>query len=152
MFFCPVFLDIPQNITLFKVSQSSPACPSDKISIKMKTIWSVGGMVLTGKSRNTRTETYPSVFLSITNLTLPVPGSIPSLRSDRPRNEGLSYKNQVPTSKRTHPMSITKTSRLILFWEIIALYRENRRTYQTGRYTRVGNFNSGNYLFTTDTK
>jgi len=132
--FCPVLPDIPQNITLFKVSQSSPACPSDEISIKMKMTWSVVGMVLTGKSRNTRTETCPSAFLSTTNVTLPAPGPIPGLRSQRPRNEGLSYKNEVLTSKRTHSMSITRTSRLILFWEVIALYRENRRTCQTGRY------------------
>ena len=77
----------------------------------------------------------PSAFLSTTNLTLPVPGPIPGLRSQRPRNEGLSYKNQVLTSKRTHSTSITNTSKLILFWEMIALYRENRRTCQTGRYT-----------------
>ena len=134
MLFCPFLPDIPQNITLFKVSQSSPAFLSDNIRIKMKMIWSVGGMVLTGKSRNTRTETCPSAFLSTTNLTLPVPGPIPGHRSERPRNEGLNYKNQVPTSNRTHFMSITKTSRLILFWEIIALYRENRRTYEKRRY------------------
>jgi hypothetical protein len=91
-------------------------------------------MVLTEKSRNTWTEMCPSAFLSTTNLTIPVPGQIPGLRSERPRTEGLSYENQVSTSKRTHPMSIKKTSCSLLFWEIIALYRENRRKCHTGRY------------------
>ena len=80
----------------------------------------VGGMVLTGKSQNTCNETCPSAILSTTNFTMSVSGPIPGLRIDRPRIEGPSYKNKIPTSKRTHSMFITNTSRLILFWKIIA--------------------------------
>jgi hypothetical protein len=32
----PVFSDIPKKTAVFEVSQASPACPSDKKSIKMK--------------------------------------------------------------------------------------------------------------------
>jgi hypothetical protein len=77
-------------------------------------------MVLTGKSQNTCNETCPSAILSTTNFTMSVSGPIPGLRIDRPRIEGPSYKNKIPTSKRTHSMFITNTSRLILFWKIIA--------------------------------
>jgi hypothetical protein len=47
--------DTGKSIALFEGFQVSPSCPSEKGSMKIKKkVWSVGGMILTAESRNTR--------------------------------------------------------------------------------------------------
>jgi len=48
--FCAVLPSIRKTTALFKGSQALPVCPSDKSSMKMKAVWSIGGMVVTGEN------------------------------------------------------------------------------------------------------
>jgi hypothetical protein len=48
LMFCAVLLNVRKSNALFKGSQALPLCPSVKNSIKMKIVWSIGGMILTG--------------------------------------------------------------------------------------------------------
>jgi hypothetical protein len=50
LMFCAVLTNIRKSTALFKGSQALPVCLSDKNSIKMKTVWSNGGMILTGET------------------------------------------------------------------------------------------------------
>jgi hypothetical protein len=67
-------LRYPQQVYL-ECSQISPACPSDKSSIRRRLVWSIGGMTLGGKSRRILRKICPSATLSTTNLTWPDPAS-----------------------------------------------------------------------------
>jgi hypothetical protein len=42
----------------------------------------------------------------------------------------MTYKNEVRTSQETHYVSATKTNRLMLFRETIAVYRENNMKHK----------------------
>ena len=48
--FCAVLPIIRKSTALFKGSQALSICHSDKNSIKMKTVWSTGAMVVTGEN------------------------------------------------------------------------------------------------------
>jgi hypothetical protein len=47
--FCPRYPDIRNSFNFFEGFYSSPACPPDKVDIKMKKNVSLGGMILTGE-------------------------------------------------------------------------------------------------------
>jgi hypothetical protein len=43
--------------TFFEGSQASPACPSDLVLLRLRWVWSILGMILTGDNRRPWTET-----------------------------------------------------------------------------------------------
>jgi hypothetical protein len=48
--FCGMLPNIRKSTALFKGSWALPICPSDKNSIKIKVVWSIDGMILTGET------------------------------------------------------------------------------------------------------
>ena len=49
LMFCDMLRNIRRSTALFKGSQTLPICP-DKNSSKMKKVWSIGGMIVTGEN------------------------------------------------------------------------------------------------------
>ena len=92
---------------LFQSSQVSPACPSDKSSIKMKISVSIGGMMLTGG--NCSSETNISAAFSALKLTWTALILNAELRADRP-----SLKLGFPTTVIQHVVSTSQRTRLSL--------------------------------------
>jgi hypothetical protein len=79
----------------------------------------------TWENRNTRGETCPVLAtLYTTNLTWPSLGS-PGLLDLKVHNNLMIFKYSVPTSQRTHCVSITNTSNLLFDRELMVGCRKN---------------------------
>jgi hypothetical protein len=61
LMFCAVLPNVRKSIALFKDFQALPIFFSDKNSIKMKIVWSIGGMIATRENISTGRETLYSV-------------------------------------------------------------------------------------------
>jgi hypothetical protein len=80
---------IRKNIAVFVGFQTSPACPSDKSSVKFKMSMHHWLTDTDLETRSTWRKTCPNVILSTINVTQPGPRSIPGLRGDTPATNCL---------------------------------------------------------------
>jgi hypothetical protein len=72
-----------------ETTQVSPACPSDKISIKIILVWRSGGMIMSGENRCNRRETSPCATLHTIKLTWIQTPANPDLLDEIPASDGL---------------------------------------------------------------
>jgi hypothetical protein len=125
--------EFPESFTSWIIRRLRPFVVLVRAPCICMQVQSNGRMALTGKIRITRRKTCLSAILSTINITVTGLGSTPGLRFVRLATNRLShgaairihinlnYTKIYPVPRSKHSVSVTNTSQLMLYREIIAV-------------------------------
>jgi hypothetical protein len=89
--FYPMLPDFRKRTSFWEVLRLRPFVLLVRVNCRRRWACNIGGMILTGGKRSTRSKTYPSTNLSITNITWTDQGSNPGFRDGRPATNGMDF-------------------------------------------------------------